>query len=69
MQHTRNHQGCLLFHVRVRARSARGNEAVDARFEDRQRHGAELEYGVVEGADVEPRPERGLGLGARLQAM
>ena len=40
-------------HIRVRAFTALGDEAVDPRADNRQRHRAELEHSIVESADVE----------------
>src|SRR5579871_2803957 len=55
-----------LLHVGVWTLAAGGDEAIDARLEHRQRHRAELEHGVVEGADIEPIAERLLGALASL---
>src|SRR5207245_6243430 len=49
-------------HIRVRAFAAFGDEAVDARSQNGQRHRAELEDRIVEGADVEFCPQRFLRL-------
>src|SRR5579862_9069562 len=55
----------LLLLVRVRTFAALRDEAVDAGFQHRQRHGAEREDRVVEGAQVELGAERALRLRAR----
>ena len=51
-----------LFEIRIGAFAPLGDEAVDARGENRQRDRAELEHRVVKGADIEARAERLLGL-------
>ena len=45
--------GYSLLHIRVRAFTALGDEAVDPRGNNGQRHRAELEHSIVERADVE----------------
>ena len=49
-------------HIRIRAFTVFGDEAVDPRGDNRQRYRAELEHGIVERADVEFRSERFLRL-------
>src|ERR1700733_14027553 len=46
-----------LLHFRIGPAAALGNEALDAGLQHRQRHRAELEHRVVEGADVESLSE------------
>jgi len=41
----------LLTHIRVRAFAAFGDETVDPRGDNRQRHRADLEHGIVGRAD------------------
>ena len=53
---------------RVRAFAAFGDEAVDPGGDDGQRDRPELEHRVVEGADVEFRPQRFLRLFAARRA-
>src|SRR3974377_1702412 len=54
-----------LLHVWIGATPTLGHKALDARLEHRQRHRAELEHRIVEGADIETLAERVLGARAR----